>query len=194
MIYTIITAVLVAAASVFAVMYFREKKTGHTGNNVLLTSEVILEFLQEERGIKAEYDSSTGILLFFIGDYMFNINCSRVPQYFILYKGFNMTDKDYDWNALKESSYKVQEKIMLVKMNVDSDDRSCCFYITGMDRTLASLRVNFDVYMQLISEAERMFSEGYCSITNAEESGASAQYAEMIEKMAHESGKSDLRS
>lgn len=49
MIYTIITAVLVAAASVFTVMYFREKKTDHTGNNVLLTPEVILEFLREER-------------------------------------------------------------------------------------------------------------------------------------------------
>lgn len=194
MIYTIITAVLVAAASVFTVMYFREKKTDHTGNNVLLTPEVILEFLREERGIKAEYDSSTGILLFFIGDYMFNINCSRVPQYFILYKGFNMTDKDYDWNALKESSYKVQEKIMLVKMNVDSDDRSCCFYITGMDRTLASLRVNFDVYMQLISEAERMFSDEYRAITKNEDDGPSASYADMIEKMAQESGKSDLRS
>lgn len=194
MIYTIITAVLVAAASVFAVMYFREKKTDHTGNNVLLTPEVILEFLREERGIKAEYDSSTGILLFHVGDYKFNINCSRVPQYFILYKGFNMTDKDYDWNALKESSYKVQEKIILVKMNVDSDDRSCCFYITGMDRTLASLRVNFDVYMQLISEAERMFSDEYRAITKKEDDGPSASYADMIEKMAQESGKFDLRS
>lgn len=220
MIYTIAIAVLSVTAAMFAMLYFQNRKAAQkyetkaeqlskeaselevelarkgaetAQSPVLLTPEVLLKFFTEERGIQAEYDPQAQWMTLQFNDSRLNINCSRLPQQLILRKGYGLEGVDMNLDAMRESSRKVIDDLVLVKMNIEPKEYFD-YYIICMDRTLDTFRINFDFYISILNDADRQFRENYDALVGEKGEGAAPGYEEMAGKKGNETGQSKILS
>lgn len=192
---TIIIAVLAAAAAVFAVLFFQDRKDARkyeskadsltrelselrcelarmessSGNVVIpLTKENIAEFLRREKTGEVEVPEDANIVIFNVNGERYHIDCSRLPHQLILRKGYGgMDDADIHWDILERAAVETSRALVMVKMHVNAED-GYDFMIVSTTHTVAGLREDYDFFMSLISDAERKVREEYWRIMEIE--------------------------
>lgn len=85
----------------------------------------------------------------------------RLPRQVYLRKGYNVGDAEVDWDAMEKAALAVTDDLIMIKMNVDTENRTYECYIVSPDRTIGNFVSNFEFYISLFSDAERRFSERY---------------------------------
>lgn len=188
---TIIMAALAAAAAVFAVMFFRDRKdagkyesraeslskelndlkcelarreSGGQDALVPLTMENIAQFLKREKTGEVETYKDENMILFGLAGVRFNIDCSRLPQQLILRKGVGgMEEINIHWDLLEQAAVNVMKSLVMVKMHVNPNE-GYDIMIVSTTHTIAALREDYDFFMSLISDAEKQFHEDYLKL------------------------------
>lgn len=188
---SIIITVLAAVAYVFAVMFFQDKKDASKYESkaeslskelndlrcdlarrescggdmtVPLTRENIAEFLRREKTGDVEIIEEDNVVLYTVNGARYNIDCSRLPQQFILRKGYGgMEGADVHWDILEQASVQTMKDLVMVKMHV-APNEGYDFMIVSTTHTIAALREDYDFFMSIIADAERKVSEEYWKI------------------------------
>lgn len=188
--FTIITIiVLTAIAAFFATLFFTSHKAtfkyeqkadqlsseiirlreelaaarATTGTRKLpLKVELIKEYLDQSHGLECNILGDGELIAFRLGDSTYHIDARRLPQQVVIRKGYNMENQeDVDWNAIKRASLDVTDSLVMIKMNVEPEDNSFDYYIVSPDRSMDNFQTNFEFYMGLIYDAEKLFYEKY---------------------------------
>ena len=188
---TVIMAALAVTSAVFAVLFLQDRnqarkfetkadslaeelgelkcelaRSGGARSDAMapLTAESIAEFLNKEKGGEPEIMKESGLVAFELGGERYFIDCSRLPQQFILRKGYGgMEETDVHWNILEQAAIQTMKDLVMVKMHV-SPNKGYDFMIVSTTHTIASLREDFDFFMSLIADAERKVLEEYWKI------------------------------
>lgn len=191
---TILIAVLAAAAAIFATLFFQDRKEAKKYEAksyilyqelsdlkcemarrdalagdiaVPLSRESIADFLRKEKTADVTVSEEGNLVLFKLGDDNYHVDCNRLPQQIILRKGYNVEGADFHWDVLERASQKVTSDLIMVKMSVEAND-SYDYLIVSPDHTIASFKENFDLYMSIISDAERLARDEYWRIMEIE--------------------------
>ena len=143
-------------------------KASLEGRRYVTTADGLKTFLENERGYDCTLSEDNETLLFKSGEEVFHIDCSRLPQQVILRKGYNAKDSEIEWDILEAASLEVNRNLIMVKMHVIPDS-SYDYMIVSMDRTMDSFIGNFDTYMSILRDAERMSVEKYHEIKSVRE-------------------------
>lgn len=220
---TIIVAFFAAIAAIFAALFFHgrndarkyetkaeslskelsdlkcelARREGVYGDAMTpLTKESIMEFLKREKTDKVENPEDSSVVLFELGGAHYQIDYSRLPQQFIIRKGYGGMEKtDIHWDILEQAAMATMKGLVMVKMHVNPDD-GYDYLIVSTTHTVAGLREDFDFFMTLISDAERRLSEEYWKIMEVvhpeecvdEQEAAPASMEDMAMKMARIAG------
>ena len=188
---TIIIAALSAAAGIFSVMFFQDRKDAkkyeskaeslskelndircdlarreNNGGDAMipLTRENITEFLKREKTGEVETSEEANMVLYVVNGERYHIDCSRLPQQFILLKGYGgMEGTDIHWDILEQAAIQTTKGLVMVKMHVDPNE-GYDFMIVSTTHTIAALREDYDFFMSLIADAERRVREEYWKI------------------------------
>ena len=220
---TVIIAALAVTAAVFAVLFFQDRKdarkyeskaeslSGELGElkcelarregvygdaMTPLAKESIMEFLKREKTDKVENPEDSTVVLFELGGAHYQIDYSRLPQQFIIRKGYGGMEKaDIHWDILEQAAVATMKGLVMVKMHVNPND-GYDYLIVSTTHTLAGLREDFDFFMSLIADAERRLSEEYWKIMEVvhpeecvdEQEPNPAGMEDMVMKMARMSG------
>lgn len=157
-----------------------------------LTKENIVEFVKREKTDKVEIPEESSVVVFELGDAHYQIDCSRLPQQFIIRKGYGGMEKaNIHWDILEQAAMATMKGLVMVKMHVNPND-GYDFLIVSTTHTVAGLREDFDFFMSLIADAERRLSEEYWKIMEIvhpeecvdEQESAPAGMEDMAMKMA----------
>ena len=188
---TILIAVLSAAAAIFAVLFFQDRKDAmkyeskaeslskelndlrcdlarreNNGGDAMvpLTRENIAEFLKREKTGEVEISEDSNVILYVVNGERYHIECSRLPQQFILRKGYGgMERAAVHWDILEQAAIQTMKDLVMVKLHVNPNE-GYDFMIVSTTYTIAALREDYDFFMSLISEAERKLREEYWKI------------------------------
>ena len=188
---TIIISTLTAVAAIFAVLFFfffldamkTESKAeslskelndlrcdlARRENNggdamVPLTRENIAEFLKREKTGEVEISEDSNVILYVVNGERYHIECSRLPQQFILRKGYGgMEGAAVHWDILEQAAIQTMKDLVMVKLHVNPND-GYDFMIVSTTHTIAALREDYDFFMSLIFDAERKLREEYWKI------------------------------
>lgn len=220
---TIIIALLAASAAVYANKFFQNRKDAQKyeakadsltrelsdlrcelarkENNpddatVPLTKETIVDFLKREKTGEVIESPDKDRIIFDMKD-RYYIDCSRLPQQFIILKGYRgIKDVDIHWDILEQAAMKVTMRVVMVKMHVKANE-SYNFMIVSTTRTVAGLREDFEFFLSVIADAERKLEEEYWKImeilhpeecVDEQENTDSAKVEDFTTKMAKMSG------
>lgn len=126
-----------------------------------IKKDLILEFLRDDEGLECEVMEDSGLIVFKIGDEKYHVGTERLPRQVYLRKGYNVGDAEVDWDAMEKAALAVTDDLIMIKMNVDTENRTYEYYIVSPDRTIGNFVSNFEFYISLFSDAERRFSERY---------------------------------
>lgn len=220
---TIIIAVLAAAAAIFAVLFFQDRKDAQKyeskadsltrelsdlrceltrkendgGDSMTpLTRENIVEFLKREKTGEVEVCEDAPIVTFNVNGERYHIDCSRLPQQFILRKGYGgMEDAGIHWDILEQAAVETSKALVMVKMHVINND-GYDFMIVSTTHTVAGLREDYGFFMSLIADAERKVREEYWKIMEIvhpeecvdEQAGEQLNAEDMAVRMAQMTG------
>ena len=138
---TILIAVLSAAAAIFAVMFFQDKKDAkkyesnaeslskelndlrcdlarreNNGGDAMvpLTRENIAEFLKREKTGEVEISEDSNVILYVVNGERYHIECSRLPQQFILRKGYGgMEGAAVHWDILEQAAIQTMKDLVM---------------------------------------------------------------------------------
>ena len=188
---TIIISTLTAVAAIFAVLFFQDRKDAmkyeskaeslskelndlrcdlarreNNGGDAMvpLTRENIAEFLKREKTGEVEISEDSNVILYVVNGERYHIECSRLPQQFILRKGYGgMEGAAVHWDILEQAAIQTMKDLVMVKLHVYPND-GYGFMIVSTTHTIAALREDYDFFMSLISDAERKLREEYWKI------------------------------
>ena len=188
---TIIISTLTAAAAIFAVLFFQDRKDAKkyeskaeslskelndlrcelsrreiSGGEAMipLTRENIAEFLKREKTGEVEISEDSNVILYVVNGERYHIECSRLPQQFILRKGYGgMEGVAVHWDILEQAAIQTMKDLVMVKLHVNPND-GYDFMIVSTTHTIATLREDYDFFMSLIFDAERKLREEYWKI------------------------------
>ena len=188
---TIIISALTAAAAIFAVLFFQDRKDAkkyeskaeslsselndlmcdlprreNNGGDAMipLTRENIAEFLKREKTGEVEISEDANVIFFVVNGEPYHIDCVRLPQQFILRKGYGgMEGAAVHWDILEQAAIQTMKDLVMVKLHVNPND-GYDFMIVSTTHTIAALREDYDFFMSLISDAERKLREEYWKI------------------------------
>ena len=188
---TIIISALTAAAAIFAVLFFQDRKDAkkyeskaeslskelndlrcdlarreNNGGDAMvpLTRENIAEFLKREKTGEVEILEDSNVILYVVNGERYHIECSRLPQQFILRKGYGgMERAAVHWDILEQAAIQTMKDLVMVKLHVNPND-GYDFMIVSTTHTIAALREDYDFFMSLIFDAERKLREEYWKI------------------------------
>ena len=188
---TIIISTLTAAAAIFAVLFFQDRKDAkkyeskaeslskelndlrcdlarreNNGGDAMvpLTRENIAEFLKREKTGEVEISEDSNVILYVVNGERYHIECSRLPQQFILRKGYGgMERAAVHWDILEQAAIQTMKDLVMVKIYVNPN-AGYGFCIVSTTHTIAALREDYDFFMSLISDAERKLREEYWKI------------------------------
>ena len=189
--FSVIITILAAVAAIFAVMYFQDRKDARkyeskaeslskelndlrcdlarrendgVDNVTPLTKENIAEFLRREKTGDVEIIEEDNLILYAVNGTKYNIDCSRLPQQFILRKGYGgMEGSDIHWDILEQASVQTMKNLIMVKMHV-TPNHGLEYLIVSTTHTIAALREDYEFLMALISDAERTLHDEYWKI------------------------------
>ena len=221
---TIIIAVLAAAAAVFAALFFQDRKDAEKYEKMFLEQmketsglkeelarrdavdgnymkcldhETLADFLRKEKTPKVEISDGGAYITFDLGEERLGIDCRRLPEQVIVRKGWNLGDgATIHWDVLSRAAMAVTEGLVMVKTNVDPENKTYASYIVTADRTLGSFRENFNFYISVLRDADRMLNEEYWKIMaqehpdecGPEEQNGSANVEDVAMKLANMTG------
>lgn len=188
---TIIISALTAAAAIFAVLFFQDRKDAKkyelkaeslskelndlrcelarreiSGGEAMipLTRENIAEFLKMKTTGEVEISEDSNVILYVVNGERYHIECSRLPQQFILRKGYGgMERAAVHWDILEQAAIQTMKDLVMVKIYVNPN-AGYGFCIVSTTHTIAALREDYDFFMSLISDAERKLREEYWKI------------------------------
>ena len=188
---TIIISALTAAAAIFAVLFFQDRKDAkkyeskaeslskelndlrcdlarreNNGGDAMvpLTRENIAEFLKREKTGEVEISEDANVILYVVNGERYHIECSRLPQQFMLRKAYFRTDgAAVHWDILEQAAIQTMKDLVMVKLHVNPND-GYDFMIVSTTHTIAALREDYDFFMSLIFDAERKLREEYWKI------------------------------
>lgn len=188
---TIIISALTAAAAIFAVLFFHDRKDAKkyeskaeslskelndlrcdlarreiSGGDTMipLTCDNIAEFLKREKTGEVEISEDSNVILYVVNGERYHIECSRLPQQFILRKGYGgMERAAVHWDILEQAAIQTMKDLVMVKIYVNPN-AGYGFCIVSTTHTIAALREDYDFFMSLISDAERKLREEYWKI------------------------------
>ena len=188
---TIIISTLTAVAAIFAVLFFQDRKDAmkyeskaeslskelndlrcdlarreNNGGDAMvpLTRENIAEFLKREKTGEVEISEDSNVILYVVNGERYHIECSRLPQQFILRKGYGgMERAAVHWDILEQAAIQTMKDLVMVKLHVNPND-GYDFMIVSTTHTIAALREDYDFFMSLIFDAERKLREEYWKI------------------------------
>ena len=188
---TIIISALTAAVAIFAVLFFQDRKDAmkyeskaeslskelndlrcdlarreNNGGDAMvpLTRENIAEFLKREKTGEVEISEDSNVILYVVNGERYHIECSRLPQQFILRKGYGgMEGAAVHWDILEQAAIQTMKDLVMVKIYVNPN-AGYGFCIVSTTHTIAALREDYDFFMSLISDAERKLREEYWKI------------------------------
>ena len=188
---TIIISALTAAAAIFAVLFFQDRKDAkkyeskaeslskelndlrcdlarreNNGGDTMipLTCDNIAEFLKREKTGEVEISEDSNVILYVVNGERYHIECSRLPQQFILRKGYGgMERAAVHWDILEQAAIQTMKDLVMVKLHVNPND-GYDFMIVSTTHTIAALREDYDFFMSLIFDAERKLREEYWKI------------------------------
>lgn len=135
-------------------------KSSLEGRRFVTSVDGLKTFLENERGYDCSFSEEDDVLIFKAGEEAFQIDCSRLPHQIILCKGYNANGFEIDWDALEAASLEVNSHIVMAKMHVNKGT-SYDYMIVTMDRTMDSFIGNFDTYMLILRDAERLAVDRY---------------------------------
>ncbi len=187
---TIIIAVLAAVSAVFAALFFHNRKDAEkyekmfidqmketsglkeelarrdaTDGNYMkrLDQETLVDFLRKEKTTKVE--SKDGGISFELGGEMYGIDCSRLPERVGVQNMWSLDGPiHWHWDALARAAMAVTEGMVMVKSNVYPENKTYSSCIVTADKTLGSFRENFNLYISVLREADRMLNGEYWKI------------------------------
>lgn len=149
----------------------------------LIRKDLILEYLRDEAGLECELMEDRDLIIFKIGDERYHVNTDRLPRQVHLRKGYNVGDADVDWDAMEKAALAVADDLIMVKMNVDRENRTYEYYVVSPDRTIGNFASNFEFYVGLFGDAERCFADRYKEFSkDREEEREKVMSGEMIRK------------
>ena len=188
---TIIISTLTAVAAIFAVLFFQDRKDAmkyeskaeslskelndlrcdlarreNNGGDAMvpLTRENIAEFLKREKTGEVEILEDSNVILYVVNGERYHIECSRLPQQFILRKGYGgMERAAVHWDILEQAAIQTMKDLVMVKLHVNPND-GYDLMIVSTTHTIAALREDYDFFMSLIFDAERKLREEYWKI------------------------------
>ena len=188
---TIIISALTAAAAIFAVLFFQDRKDAKkyeskaeslskelndlrcelarreiSGGEAMipLTCDNIAEFLKREKTGEVEISEDSNVILYVVNGERYHIECSRLPQQFILRKGYGgMEGAAVHWDILEQAAIQTMKDLVMVKLHVNPND-GYDLMIVSTTHTIAALREDYDFFMSLIFDAERKLREEYWKI------------------------------
>ena len=188
---TIIISALTAAAAIFAVLFFQDRKDAKkyeskaeslskelndlrcdlarreiSGGDTMipLTCDNIAEFLKREKTGEVEISEDANVILYVVNGEPYHIDCVRLPQQFILRKGYGgMEGAAVHWDILEQAAIQTMKDLVMVKIYVNPN-AGYGFCIVSTTHTIAALREDYDFFMSLISDAERKLREEYWKI------------------------------
>ena len=188
---TIIISALTAAAAIFAVLFFQDRKDAkkyeskaeslskelndlrcelarreNNGGDAMvpLTRENIAEFLKREKTGEVEISEDANVILYVVNGEPYHIDCVRLPQQFMLRKAYFITDGAcVHWDILEQAAIQTMKDLVMVKIYVNPN-AGYGFCIVSTTHTIAALREDYDFFMSLISDAERKLREEYWKI------------------------------
>lgn len=191
---TIIISALTAAAAIFAVLFFQDRKDAKkyeskaeslskelndlrcdlarreiSGGDTMipLTCDNIAEFLKREKTGEVEISEDSNVILYVVNGERYHIECSRLPQQFILRKGYGgMERAAVHWDILEQAAIQTMKDLVMVKLHVNPKE-GYDFMIVSTTHTIAALRDDYDFFMSLIFDAERKLREEYWKIMEA---------------------------
>lgn len=205
-----ITAALAAAAAVFAVLYFESRKNAEklegrseslsremnelrcvlarneavTGDALkTLTRDNIVEFIRKELTGEVGIDGDPDYVQFSFGGSRYHIDCRRLPQQFIIRKGYNMDGVRMRWAILERAACETMKKLIMVKINIQRGE-FYDFMILSTTHTIAALRQDLNIFLQIIADAERQLYDEYWRIMNEEHPEDSADESQAAEDIA----------
>ena len=164
---TIIISTLTAVAAIFAVLFFQDRKDAkkyeskaeslskelndlrcdlarreNNGGDAMvpLTRENIAEFLKREKTGEVEISEDSNVILYVVNGERYHIECSRLPQQFILRKGYGgMERAAVHWDILEQAAIQTMKDLVMVKLHVNPND-GYDFMIVSTTHTIAALR------------------------------------------------------
>ena len=188
---TIIISALTAAAAIFAVLFFQDRKDAkkyeskaeslskelndlrcdlarreNNGGDAMipLTCDNIAEFLKREKTGEVDISEDENMIFFVVNSEPYHIDCVRLPQQFMLRKAYFRTDGAcVHWDILEQSAIQTMKDLVMVKIYVNPN-AGYGFCIVSTTHTIAALREDYDFFMSLISDAERKLREEYWKI------------------------------
>ena len=188
---TIIISALTAAAAIFAVLFFQDRKDAKkyeskaeslsrelndlrcqlarreiSGGDAMipLTRENIAEFLKMKTTGEIDISEDDNMIFFVVNGEPYHIDCVRLPQQFMLRKAYFRTDGAcVHWDILEQAAIQTMKDLVMVKIYVNPN-AGYGFCIVSTTHTIAALREDYDFFMSLISDAERKLREEYWKI------------------------------
>ena len=188
---TIIISALTAAAAVFAVLFFQDRKDAKKYESkaeslskelndlrcelarreisgpeamIPLTRENIAEFLKMKTAGEVDISEDDNMIFFVVNGEPYHIDCVRLPQQFMLRKAYFRTDGAcVHWDILEQAAIQTMKDLVMVKIYVNPN-AGYGFCIVSTTHTIAALREDYDFFMSLISDAERKLREEYWKI------------------------------
>lgn len=208
---SILIVVLSATAALFATLFFTNRKAAskYEGKADQLSSEMIRlreelsgvratagtrkqpvkvdlikEFLEQTQGLDCKVFGEGDLISFRLGDSTYHIDTRRLPQQVAIRKGYNMENQEnVDWDAVRRAALDVMDGLVMIKMNVDPEEKSFDYYIVSPDRSMDNFQSNFEFYIGLIADAEKLFYDKYTEYKE-EEQDVSARIDEMAAEVA----------
>ena len=188
---TIIISALTAAAAIFAVLFFQDRKDAKKYESkaeslskelndlrcelarreisgpeamIPLTRENIAEFLKMKTTGEIDISEDDNMIFFVVNGEPYHIDCVRLPQQFMLRKAYFITDGAcVHWDILEQAAIQTMKDLVMVKIYVNPN-AGYGFCIVSTTHTIAALREDYDFFMSLISDAERKLREEYWKI------------------------------
>ena len=188
---TIIISALTAAAAIFAVLFFQDRKAAKKYESkaeslskelndlrcelarreisgpeamIPLTRENIAEFLKMKTTGEIDISEDDNMIFFVVNGEPYHIDCIRLPQQFMLRKAYFITDGAcVHWDILEQAAIQTMKDLVMVKIYVNPN-AGYGFCIVSTTHTIAALREDYDFFMSLISDAERKLREEYWKI------------------------------
>lgn len=192
---TIFIAVLAAAAAVFAVLFFLDRKDAkkfeqraeslsrevgdlkcelaRKENGIdedylsPLTQEKIVEFLKKEMCADVRVKGADVVSFSYCGvDYYFD--CKGLPRQFVFLRGYSgLADADMNWDVFERAVAQTNKDVGMVKTNLYGRE-SYAHTVVSTTHTVAELRRDLDFFISILVDAERRLYDLYWKIMQEE--------------------------
>ena len=133
-----------------------------------LNRDSLAEFLRKEKSNDVKVLDDSDYVTFRYDDDIYFFNCSQLPRFLGLgIRNRYDADSGYHIDIMERAAMHVNDSIHMVKATVVENDYFG-FHVITTDRTVGTMRENFDIYMSIMDDARRLFGRRYWEIMEEE--------------------------